>query len=139
MSRRGTSPPEKARSWLNPPNGAYRAYFSFSPSSYSARNRSPRPLWRIFASLSARIGDFGKPGWILTVLDHHSGKIRLQKSTDLWGLLFTANVLKSAELRDSLRAPSGFSREGPGEPVNAVFRPPLGHFSPFSRSESRKI
>lgn len=52
---------------------------------------------------------------------HHSDKIRLQKSTDLRGLLFAANILKLAELRDTLWVPSGFSREGPDEPANAVF------------------
>lgn len=70
---------------------------------------------------------------------YHSDKIWLQKSTDLRGLLFAANILKLAELCDTLWMPSGFSREGPDEPANAVFRPSLGHFSPFSRSESRKI
>lgn len=69
---------------------------------------------------------------------YHSDKIRLQKSTDLRGLLFAANILKLAELRDTLWVPSGFSREGPDEPANAVFRPSLGHFSPLPRSESRK-
>jgi hypothetical protein len=62
---------------------------------------------------------------------HHSDKIRLQKSTDLWGLLFADNVLKLAELRDSLWVPSGFSREGPGVPANAVFRPPWAIFLRF--------